>query len=125
MMGSSGARQMLGALLILLLALTGAGRGRADESRLAKVATMTIAGFVVPICHGDPSRSQKPDTSPVNHDCCDICAVSASALTPMQAWLASPLPFLRSADDGAKPPHLALARRKTPRLSQGPPIGLI
>lgn len=114
---------MLGALLILVLALTGAGRGHADESRLAKVATVTIAGFVVPICHGAPSRSQKPDTSPVNHDCCDVCAVSASVLTSTQVGLASPLPFLRASEERAKPPHLALARRKTPRLSQGPPVG--
>ena len=116
---TSGLRRGFVAVLALALILSGLGRSMASPSLMGDLRR-AIAGVPVPICHAggvpiDPSL-------PSSHDCCDACALSATAVLPAPLGLRGPAPprrFARGAPVLGRVP--AMARARDPRLSRGPP----
>lgn len=104
---------------MLVLTLAGVGRGFAAASD-ATASGGSIAG-AFPICHsGGEDRSVPAD--PSHHDCCDACALLAPvtlAGAPALNGPASAVRFVEHARAMAWVP--TVARRRTPRQSQGPP----
>lgn len=108
-----------GIVAILLIVLTLAGFGRAMASPVDGVRD-AAAGLRFPICHAGEAPADP--ASPASHDCCDACALMASALLPAPPRLGSVSPVrrvVRHADLVVRAPDLA--RPRDPRLSRGPP----
>lgn len=115
-------QRFVAALLMLTLALAGAGRGALAASMAAAEPTLVVNGIVIPICHPGQDRTDGTPDQATHHDCCDACALCAPVLLPTPpvpaprartvVRLDLPLP--------ATPTHV-VARLATPRLSQGPP----
>ncbi len=117
---TSGLRQALAAVLILVLTLAGAGRGFAAAPDAAGPA---LAGLNAPICHsgGDPRGPGDP-AAPAGDGCCDACALMAPAILPAPAALSGPAPAVQCASHARAPSWMpAAARARSPRQSQGPP----
>lgn len=117
----SGSRFVLAATLMLILALTGVGRGFVA---MASEASHSLAGVTVPICHSGPGEASIPSdpAHPVQHDCCDACALLAPTVLPAAPVLTTPTAVEHHAAHAAAiawSPHLA--RLRGPRLSRGPP----
>ena len=117
---TSGLRQVLAAVLILVLTLAGAGRGFAAAP---DPVGSVLAGFHAPICHsGGDAQGPDDPAVPAGHDCCDACALLAPAILPAPAALSRPAPVAHDAShDGAPSWVPAAARPRSPRQSQGPP----
>ena len=114
---TSGWRRGIVAALVLVLTLSGLGRAMASPGEGLRDA---VAGLRFPICHsgGAPADPALPST----HDCCDACALMASALLPAPPSLGRPAPVVRSARLARveiRAPDVA--RPRDPRLSRGPP----
>jgi hypothetical protein len=115
------------AILIIVLTLAGFGHGvmAAPEVRIASIR---IAGVVVPICHaGAPDAPDPADPrNPIHHDCCDPCVLGAPAVLPAALRLPQPTSIETTARRAAVASSTTHpARSRTPRQSQGPPLALI
>lgn len=117
-------RQAIAAFLVLVLALGRIGRGLANADD-AHASSIVIGGIVVPICGGASADTQDPADpgTPAQHDCCDQCLLCAAVILPAAPGASTPAPIARVARLDAPAPLLpSLARPRTPRQSQGPPI---
>ena len=114
-------RPWLAAVLVLVLSLSGVGRGWAATPGGVEVAPV-IAGVVAHICHDAADGSGGPDT-PGQHDCCDACALCAPVVLPGAQDLTAPAcvaHYVAHADALGWAP--VFSRPRTPRLAQGPPL---
>lgn len=105
---------------MLVLTLAGVGRG------LAAASDMTMLGFGVPgvafpICHaGDGDGSVPAD--PSHHTCCDECALLAPVTLADAPAMDGPASVTRYVEHARAMDWVpTIARRHTPRQSQGPP----
>ena len=113
-------RPWLAAVLVLVLSVAGVGRGWAATPGGIEVAPV-IAGVVAHICH-DEAGGSGSDTAG-HHDCCDACALCAPVVLPGMPDLTAParvIHYVAHADALSWAP--VLARPRTPRLAQGPPL---
>lgn len=107
----------------LMLALMVAGVGRVMATMPAvPMASVVIAGMLVPVCHIEEGGAGNSSDGAAKPDCCDQCALCTPAILPAPPGLTHP----RASDEVAEriqpaPWAPALARRRTPRQSQGPP----
>ncbi len=122
-MRTSALRHVIAALLLTVLTLAGVGRGLAVASDVAQ-AWQPIAGAAMPICHSGGPADPAPvhPVAPVDHDCCDQCALCAPAVV----FAAPELRIVSPVSHGIV--HSAvvawtvrLSRARSPRQSQGPP----
>ena len=119
----SGLRSIVVGVLAFVLTLTGVGRGFAgtpspDDARYA------IPGVHFQICHSGAGEAHGPTNPaiPVQHDCCDACALFAPVLLPEPPVLSEPASvrfYAVHAHAVAWVP--AVARARSPRQSRGPP----
>ena len=119
----SGLRSFLLVVLTFVLTLTGVGRGFAgtpspDDARDA------IHGVHVRICHSGAGEAHGPADPeiPVQHHCCDACALFAPAVLPEPPVVSAPAStvfFAVQAHAVAWKP--STARPRSPRQPQGPP----
>ena len=119
---TAGLRSYLVVVLTFVLTLTGVGRGFAGTPSLADVR-YAIPGVHVQICHSGASDQHAPDPAlPVEHDCCEACALLAPALMPEPPVLSAPASaFYVAAHADALAWMPSTARPRSPRQSQGPP----
>lgn len=114
-------QRFVAALLMLTLALAGAGRGALAASMAATEPALVVNGIVIPICHPGQAGDGTPDQA-THHDCCDACALCAPVLLPTPPV---PAPLSRTVVRLDLPlpatPAPVVARLATPRSSQGPP----
>lgn len=120
-------QRFIAALLMLTLALAGAGRGALAASMAAAEPTLVVNGIVIPICHPGQDRSDgTPADQATHHDCCDACALCAPVLLPTPPV---PAPLSRTVIRLDLPLPAtsapAVARLDTPRSSQGPPAACL
>lgn len=114
---TNGWRRGIVAALFIVLTLSGFGRAVASPADGLRDA---VAGLRFPICHSGEAPADP--ALPASHDCCDACALMASALLPAPPRLGSVAPvrrMVRHADLEDRAPDLA--RPRDPRLTRGPP----
>lgn len=114
-------RRALVAVLVLVLTLSGTGRGWAAAHE-APHAVLTLRGVAIPICHSGASDTSDP-AGPAHHDCCDQCVLCAPMLPPVAQRVPAPAGAEHVADPARGVPWTpVVARTRTPRQSQGPPV---
>ncbi|MDQ0392701.1 hypothetical protein [Labrys monachus] len=119
-MDQSVLRRTIAALVMLALSLAGLGRALAAATDSGP-ATIIVGGFVISLCHTDDGSGSPQDTA--RHDCCDQCTLHAPVTLPGAAGLAAPLRIVHVVEsEPAVMPVAAIARPRTPRVSQGPPF---
>lgn len=123
MVSTSPTRHMVAVLLVIALALIGVGRGIALASGMPSAATITIGGVEIAICHGgDGDHSNGP--AGTQHDCCDTCVLLAPVLLSTPPQLVVPMTVIAYVEHAIAMSWVpAFARTRSPRQSQGPPIG--
>lgn len=118
---TSAPRRIAAALLVLVLMLAGVGQGWAAASEGRVVPGGGGPALKFPICHTGAGDGRAPD-APRQHACCDACALLALGIVPAPPLLWEPVAIAHAAAHAvALGPRPALARRRTPRQSQGPP----
>lgn len=115
-------RHALAALLTVVLALAGAGRGIAAAADVP-IAPPSIAGFVFPICHAEAADDKPANPGGhLHHDCCDTCALCNVFINATPPTATLPEASVHDAPPAALKVWIArVARARTPRQSQGPP----
>ena len=114
------ARQVAAAVLVLVVTLTGVGRGIAGPPEVS----LRIGSLAVPICHSGQhgaADSSRPG-APSSHDCCDACALCAPVTLPLSPDYSTPVAVFiveRRKTRASAKPHVS--RVWTPRQAQGPP----
>ena len=115
-----GLRQALAAVLIIALTLTGVGRAVASVPSQVEAVSL-VAGVAVPICHSGRGAPTDP-AAPVQHDCCDACALMAVLAGPAPTLLSMPAQVEHHADHARAVAWVpAVARLRSPRQSRAPP----
>lgn len=111
-------QRLLALALVLALHLAGMGRALATASFGPEVPS--IPGVVVHLCHADArGDAEKGQT---HRDCCDTCALCSPVTPPENPDLAKPAAVVRFVGHSRTLRWApAVARRRTPRLAQGPP----
>ena len=120
--GTSGLRQFLVVILTFVLTLTGVGRGFAGTP--STDMRDTVAGLHVEICHSGAADAHGPvdPAIPVQHDCCDACALLAPAVLPEPPVVSEPASVhVHAVHARAVAWMPSPARAWSPRQSQGPP----
>ena len=118
---TAGLRRSLVAVLLIALTLSGLGRALASAVQPGSVGDV-IPGVHLPICHSGAGESPADPAQPASHDCCDHCALLASAVLPAAPILAGPAPVAHfAAHSRAIAWAPVLSRPRDPRLSRGPP----
>lgn len=105
--------------MLVVLALTGVGRGLAAASDMEP--GFGIAGVAFPICHSGVGDGSLP-ADRTHHDCCDACALLAPLAFADGPSLDGPVSAMHFVEHRQAMPWVpAIARARTPRQSQGPP----
>ena len=106
--------------MMFALTLAGVGRGLA-ASYDATGAAFGVPGVTVHICHSGPGDGSTP-ADPFHPECCDACALSASATLAAAPVLSAPASVAYYVEHARAMGWVpTLARFRTPRQSQGPP----
>jgi len=120
----TGLRRGLAEALVLVLMLAGVEQGVVALSGPAD-AGFPVPGVHVAICHsgGAPPPAPAGPALPYTHSCCDVCALLAPVILPAPQVLSGPAPAAYFAGRALGAAWLpAVARLRTPRQSQGPPL---
>jgi len=119
------ARELLIALMLVVVVLTGFSRGVVSA---ADAAAWTGGHFAGPICHAQSSNKSDPTGRevPASHDCCDECALLAPAALPGAAEISEPARIASvEARTTASWSFSDSLKTRSPRQAQAPPGTLI
>lgn len=119
--GRGTVREVLIALMLVLVVLTGISRGVVSAADAAAFAGGEFAG---PICHTQSSGKVDPTgrEAPASHDCCDECALLAPAALPTPTDISAPARIASvEARSAASWSFSDSLKTRSPRQAQAPP----
>lgn len=117
---SFGLRHHVAGALIVVLMLTGIGRGLTVESRAA-AASFGIPGVAFRICQSGEADGSPPADQGHQHSC-DACALCAPITSPPAPSVVEPAAIVRLIGHVQTTALIVNVKRfRTPRQSQGPP----